>query len=73
MSLAVADAVDDVRYALCADCADTFALDEGWQGLCPECCALLDDHRDGMHDTSPIATCSGCDVVESDLWLPAIA
>ena len=73
MSVALADAVDDVMYALCDDCADPYAMHDGWQGLCPECCALLDDHRDNAHVRNPVATCRACDVVDERLELPAIA
>lgn len=73
MSAVLANAVDDVVYALCDDCAATYAMYDGWQGLCPECCALLDDHHAGGHDANPIVTCRGCDVVDDRFELPAIA
>lgn len=74
MSVAMADAVDDATYALCDNCADVYAMRDRWQRHCPECCAQLDDHRDGRHDTNPIGMCRDCDDdVAVYIELPAIA
>ncbi|HLR84549.1 MAG TPA: hypothetical protein VK059_06340 [Nocardioidaceae bacterium] len=73
MSVFVADAVDEITYASCDDCSVVYAMHDGWQGLCPECCAVLDDHRDGRHEVDPHAVCRACDVVDDRIELPATA
>ncbi|MFY0406721.1 hypothetical protein [Solicola sp. PLA-1-18] len=46
--------------ALCAGCPDRYAPEDGWGGLCPSCCALLDDHAAGRHDRRTVTSCLGC-------------
>lgn len=73
MSVVMAVAVDDVTYALCDGCADAYVMIDGWQGLCPECGAQLDDHDAGRHYRHPIASCRACDELTVRVELPAIA
>ena len=56
-----ADAVDDATSSLCELCASPYDLRDGWQSLCPACCAVVDDHRDGRHVVRPLAACQVCD------------
>lgn len=65
--------IDDVVFALCMTCDAPFSIRDGWDGACPECCAIHDDHDAGRHDFRPVAECRGCDVAEDRLDLPAIA
>ena len=39
--------------------AELLADDGGWEGYCPECLALWDDHAAGQHD-SPVDACRLC-------------
>lgn len=53
--------VDDVEIALCVACSGVYEVRDGWQGSCPSCCALLDDHDAGRHDDVPVPDCRTCD------------
>lgn len=69
------DAIDDVLCSMCSNCSSGFAVHDGWSGLCPECCAVLDDHDAGRHLTHSMPGCRTC-TAESDVrehFLPAIA
>ena len=37
-------------------CANRFPDETGWEGRCPECMALWDDHAAGLHDV-PVDGC----------------
>jgi hypothetical protein len=40
-------------------CANRFSDEAGWEGRCPECMALWDDHAAGQHDP-PVDGCLLC-------------
>ena len=40
-------------------CANRFSDESGWEGRCPECMALWDDHAAGQHDP-PVDGCLLC-------------
>ena len=40
-------------------CANRFPDEAGWEGRCPECMALWDDHAAGQHDP-PVDGCLLC-------------
>ena len=40
-------------------CANRFHDEAGWEGRCPECMALWDDHAAGQHDP-PVDGCLLC-------------
>jgi hypothetical protein len=40
-------------------CANRFHDEAGWEGRCPECLALWDDHAAGQHDP-PVDGCLLC-------------
>ena len=40
-------------------CANSFADEAGWEGYCPSCLALWDDHASGRHDP-PEDVCPLC-------------
>jgi len=40
-------------------CANRFHDESGWEGRCPECMALWDDHAAGQHDP-PVDGCLLC-------------
>ena len=40
-------------------CANRFPDETGWEGRCPECMALWDDHATGQHDL-PVDGCLLC-------------
>jgi len=40
-------------------CANRFSDEADWQGRCPECLALWDDHAAGQHDP-PVDGCLLC-------------
>lgn len=52
--------VDEVTVAFCKGCAVPYAIDEGWQGYCPACCALVDEHRAGLHLFWLVTDCRDC-------------
>lgn len=72
--LAHVHSVDDVETTLCVNCAGVHPVREGWQGHCPSCCALVDDHDARRHDRTPVTECRACDAYSPDrLELSAIA
>ncbi len=40
-------------------CGQEYAADEGWDGYCPSCVALLDEHLARSH-RAPVPECVGC-------------
>lgn len=56
--------VDDVTISQCLDCSETFVVVDGWEGRCPSCNALGDDHRDGLHQGRFVEACHDCREVE---------
>lgn len=65
--------IDDVEFTLCTDCSDAFAVRDGWEGRCPSCCSVGDDHDAGGHDLRPVEQCRACEADDEHLTLPAIA
>ncbi|UYM04713.1 hypothetical protein [Solicola gregarius] len=59
-----ADTVDDARSSLCELCERPYGMCDGWQSLCPACCAVVDDHDAGRHASHPLASCQVCDDAE---------
>jgi len=41
---------DELTFCVGDGCVNCFADDGGWEGYCPECLALWDDHAAGQHD-----------------------
>jgi len=50
---------DELTFCVGDGCVNCFADDSGWEGYCPECLALWDDHAAGQHD-SPVDACRLC-------------
>lgn len=69
----VADAVDEVTCGSCEICAAAYEIHAGWQGICPPCCAVVDDHLDGDHGSHPVTGCDTCDDAAARIGLPATA
>lgn len=55
-----ADAVDDAVSSLCELCACPYDVADGWQSLCPACCAVVDDHDAGRHVVRTVPACPAC-------------
>ena len=50
---------EELTFCVGDGCVNRFADDGGWEGYCPECLALWDDHAAGQHD-SPVDACRLC-------------
>ena len=50
---------EELTFCVGDGCVNRFADDVGWEGYCPECLALWDDHAAGQHD-SPVDACRLC-------------
>ena len=40
----------ELKICIGDGCANRFADEAGWEGYCPSCLALWDDHAAGRHD-----------------------
>jgi hypothetical protein len=49
----------DLTVCVGDGCANSFADEAGWEGYCPSCLALWDDHAEGEHDP-PVDVCLLC-------------
>ena len=50
---------EELTFCVGDGCVNRFADDGGYEGYCPECLALWDDHAAGQHD-SPVDACRLC-------------
>ena len=51
--------LEELTVCVAEGCAKRFAADAGWEGFCPSCLALWDDHTAGQHDPS-VDVCPLC-------------
>lgn len=51
--------LEDLTVCVGDGCANRFADEAGWEGHCPSCLALWDDHAAGEHDP-PVDVCLLC-------------
>jgi hypothetical protein len=50
---------EELTFCVGDGCVNRFADDGGYEGYCPGCLALWDDHAAGQHD-SPVDACRLC-------------